>query len=95
VAGSECRPVPYDDEECHSELAALIDPSSTAGACAITGAVVSGTGAGTCVVDADQAGNATYAAATQAQQSFAVSAPTAISAPAVARASLTPSTFHI
>ena len=38
------------------------------GACSITAGVVSFTGAGSCIVDANQAGNATYAAAPQVQQ---------------------------
>jgi uncharacterized repeat protein (TIGR02543 family) len=50
-----------------------IDGSSTAGACSGT-SVVSFTGAGTCVVDANQAGDANYNAATQVQQSITVSA---------------------
>ena len=46
--------------------------SSTAADCTITGGVVSFTGAGNCTIDANQAGNATYAAATQVQQTFVV-----------------------
>jgi hypothetical protein len=42
--------------------------------CSISGSTVSFIGAGTCVIDANQAGNANYNAAPQAQQSFAVSA---------------------
>ena len=49
-----------------------IDGSGTPGACSISGAVVSFTGIGTCVIDANQAGNASYAAAPQVQQSFAI-----------------------
>jgi len=49
-----------------------IDGASTAGACSIAGAVVSFTGAGTCIVDANQAGNANYAAADQKQQTVTV-----------------------
>ncbi|HXD83110.1 MAG TPA: hypothetical protein VN599_01640 [Rudaea sp.] len=49
-----------------------IDAGSTAGVCSISGANVSFTGTGTCIVDADQAGNANYAAAPQAQQTFTV-----------------------
>ena len=45
-----------------------IDASSTAGACSIAAGVVSFTAAGTCVVDANQAGNANYNAAPQVQQ---------------------------
>jgi len=49
--------------------------AGSAGVCSISGATVSFTGAGTCTVNADQAGNATYAAAAQVQQSFTVSTP--------------------
>ena len=40
--------------------------------CSIAGSTVSFIGAGTCVIDADQAGNANYNAAPRAQQTFAV-----------------------
>jgi hypothetical protein len=49
-----------------------IDAASTAGACTVTGSVVTFAGAGTCTVNANQAGNATYAAAVQAQQTFVI-----------------------
>ncbi len=51
-----------------------IDSSSGAGVCSLdaSGTTVSFTGAGTCVIDADQAGNANYDAAAQQQQSFTV-----------------------
>jgi Bacterial Ig-like domain (group 3) len=50
-----------------------IDSSSGAGVCSISNSgKVSLTGVGTCVLDANQAGNANYNAAAQAQQSFAV-----------------------
>jgi Tol biopolymer transport system component len=45
---------------------------SASSVCSIAGAVVSFTGAGTCVINANQAGNADYAAAPQVQQSFPV-----------------------
>src|ERR1700726_3661986 len=48
-----------------------IDASASA-VCSISGSTVSFTGAGTCVIDANQAGNANYNAAPQVQQSFAV-----------------------
>ncbi|HST28884.1 MAG TPA: Ig-like domain-containing protein, partial [Rudaea sp.] len=48
-----------------------IDASATS-VCAIAGSTVSFIGAGTCVIDANQAGDANYNAAPQAQQSFAV-----------------------
>jgi hypothetical protein len=50
-----------------------INPGS-GGICTISGATVSFIGAGTCTVNADQAGNGAYNAAPQAHQSFAVAA---------------------
>ncbi|MBS0556195.1 MAG: hypothetical protein JSR27_02145 [Proteobacteria bacterium] len=49
-----------------------IDAASAAGACSISGNTVSFTGTGTCLIDADQAGNANYTAATRAQQTLTV-----------------------
>jgi alpha-tubulin suppressor-like RCC1 family protein len=49
-----------------------IDSASTAGACTLTGTVVSFTGAGRCVINADQAGTTRYEPAPQAQQSFTI-----------------------
>lgn len=49
-----------------------IDAASTPGACTIAGSVVTFTGAGTCIIDANQAGNAAYSAAPQRQQTMAV-----------------------
>ncbi|MDE3131765.1 MAG: Ig-like domain repeat protein, partial [Acidobacteriota bacterium] len=49
-----------------------IDPASTSGACTIAAGVVSFTGNGTCVIDANQAGDSNYTAAPQDQQSFTV-----------------------
>ncbi len=46
--------------------------ASSASVCSIAGSTVSFIGAGTCVVNADQAGNANWNAAPQAQQSFTV-----------------------
>jgi sugar lactone lactonase YvrE len=51
-----------------------IDTSST-GAGSITGATLNVTGVGTFVIDANQAGNANYAAATQVQKSVVVTTP--------------------
>ncbi len=48
-----------------------LDPSSTG--CSLSGGTVSFTGAGTCVVDADQAGNGTYAQAPTVQVSTLIS----------------------
>jgi len=54
-----------------------IDPAA-AEICSVTGSTVSLLSVGTCVVNANQAGNGAYFAAPQAQQSFAVTAaPTA------------------
>ena len=52
-------------------VALTIDPSASA-VCSISGSTVSFIGAGTCVIDANQAGNASYSPAPQVQQSFAV-----------------------
>ena len=46
--------------------------ASAKGSCSISGATVTFVAVGTCVIDANQAGNANYEAATQVQQSFAV-----------------------
>ncbi|HTW08924.1 MAG TPA: putative Ig domain-containing protein [Acidimicrobiales bacterium] len=49
-----------------------IDTSSTAGACSLNAGVVSFTGAGSCLIDASQAGNANYSAAPPVQQTVQV-----------------------
>jgi hypothetical protein len=46
--------------------------AASAGVCSMTAGEVSFDGAGTCTLNADQAGNSTYFPAAQAQQSFAV-----------------------
>ena len=51
------------------------DPSS-AGVCTVSGSTVSLVGSGSCVVNADQAGSASFQPAAQVQQSFAVATPT-------------------
>ncbi|WP_257387007.1 hypothetical protein [Tahibacter caeni] len=48
-----------------------VDAAAT-GVCTLTGSSVTFEHAGTCIIDANQAGDANYAAAPQAQQSFAV-----------------------
>jgi hypothetical protein len=53
--------------------------SSAGSVCSINGSTVSFTGAGTCVIDANQAAGTNYSAAPQAQQSFAVTGTLAIS----------------
>jgi hypothetical protein len=56
--------------------------SPAAGVCSISGAAVSFVGNGTCVIDANQAGNANFADAPEVQQTFSVS-PRAGQAPAI------------
>jgi hypothetical protein len=51
---------------------ALSVAASSAGICTISGSTVSFVGAGTCTVNANQAGNGSYNAAPQVQQSFSV-----------------------
>ena len=48
-----------------------VDPTASS-LCAIAGSTVSFTGVGNCVIDANQAGNANYAAAPQVEQSFTI-----------------------
>jgi len=52
-------------------VAFTIDAAASS-VCSILGSTVSFTAAGTCVIDANQAGDANYNAAPQAQQSFTV-----------------------
>jgi hypothetical protein len=49
-----------------------VDPSSGPGACTVSGNTVSYTGAGSCVIDANQAGNSRYASAPQVQRMIKV-----------------------
>ena len=49
--------------------------SASAGVCTISGATVSLVGVGTCTINANQAGNASYEAALQVQQSFSIATP--------------------
>ena len=50
-----------------------VDPASAAGACKINGSgVASFTGVGTCIIDANQGGNAYWLPAQQVQQSFTI-----------------------
>jgi serine/threonine-protein kinase len=53
-----------------------VDRASDPGVCAVTGSTVAYTAAGLCVIDANQAGNATYAAAPQVQGTITVNANT-------------------
>ena len=49
-----------------------VDRTSGPGVCTVSGATVNYAAAGTCVIDANQAGNATYTAAPQVQQTTTV-----------------------
>jgi hypothetical protein len=49
-----------------------IGATSTSGACTVSGSTVSFTAVGTCVIDANQAGNANYSAALQVSQRFTI-----------------------
>ena len=51
-----------------------VDPSSGPGVCTVSGTTVTYTAAGSCVIDANQAGNARYAAAPQVQRTITVKA---------------------
>ena len=55
-----------------------IDAHSTSGACTIASGVVSFTGPGTCIIDANQAPSTNYSAASQVQQSVTVLPPALI-----------------
>ena len=62
--------------------------SSTTGICTVSGSTVSFVATGTCTIAADQAGNATYAAAPEKKQSFSVTNGTqTITFPAIANTS--------
>ena len=50
-----------------------VDPSSGPQVCRVSGTTLTYTAAGSCVIDANQAGNATYAAAAQIQRTITVS----------------------
>ena len=50
----------------------VVFTSATTGVCTVSGTSVSFVGPGTCTINADQAGNGTYAAAPQIQRSFAI-----------------------
>ena len=63
-----------------------VDPSSGPGVCTVSGTTVSYTGAGNCVVDANQSGNSRYASAPQVQRMIMVNPiPQSISFTAPAR----------
>ncbi len=63
-----------------------VDPASGPGVCSVSGSTVSYAMAGPCVIDANQAGNATYAAAAQVQQTVMVNSDTVNSGTKIAQA---------
>ncbi|HEY2373579.1 MAG TPA: hypothetical protein VGH82_13740 [Gaiellaceae bacterium] len=69
--------------------------SSSAGVCTVSGSSVSFVGTGTCTVNADQAGNGTYAAAARVQQSFGVGQPSAPSVQSITFTSTAPSSATV
>ena len=69
--------------------------ASASSVCSISGGVVSFNAVGTCVINANQAGNANYKPATQAQQSFAVNLPPSIARVYIADEEMTGSPFGL
>jgi hypothetical protein len=59
--------------------------SGTPSVCSVSGSTVSFAGAGTCTIDADQAGDEEYGPAPQVQQSFAVASEPVITSPPISR----------
>ena len=51
-----------------------VDPASGPGVCTVSGTTVTYTAAGNCVIDANQAGTGSYAAAPQVQRTITVNA---------------------
>jgi len=75
------------------DVSVSIDPSSTPGACTLSGTTVTFTGVGRCIIDADQPGTSNWAAAPQVQQILQIasaSTTTPTSTPGSARPTPTP-----
>ena len=70
VGGTTYTPTASSSSELTVQFS--IEGTSSSGACTISADVVSFTGVGTCVVDANQTGDANYVAAPQVQQSFTI-----------------------
>jgi hypothetical protein len=75
VAGKTYRPLATATSGLPVTM--TLDGASTG--CSLSAGTLTFTGAGTCIVDANQAGNATWAPATQVQQSITVKLPQTIS----------------
>jgi hypothetical protein len=65
--------------------------ASSAGICTVSGSSVNFVAAGTCTINANQSGNASYEAAPQVQQSFAIGGPSAPSVQSISFTSSAPS----
>jgi hypothetical protein len=65
--------------------------ASSAGICTVSGSTVNFVATGTCTVNADQPGNATYDVAPRVQQSFTIGGPSAPSVQSISFTSSTPS----
>ncbi len=70
--------------ESGNPVVLTVDSSSGSGVCSLSGDVVSYTAAGSCVIDANQAGNANYLPAPQVQQAITVYQATVITSAAAA-----------
>ncbi len=66
---------PYNVTATASSGLPVVFTSATTPVCTVSGSTVSFIAAGTCTINANQAGNGDYLAAPQAQQSFTVAAP--------------------
>ena len=70
--GTQTVATPLTLSASSSSGLAVTFTSTTPGVCTVAGAIVTLSATGTCTIDANQAGNSTYAAATMVPQSFAV-----------------------
>ena len=68
----------------------VISLDASSSGCSLSGGVVSFPSAGTCVIDANQAGNTNFTAAAQVQQSFVVSSPQSSSTATTTTVSVSP-----
>lgn len=69
--------------------------ASSATVCKINAGTVTFVGAGTCTIDANQGGNATYAAAPEVQQWFAVAPPGGVTPQSITFTSTAPANAHV
>lgn len=94
VGGPSYQPTAGADPS-HLPVALTIDASSAL-VCAIDGSgIVSFIGAGTCTIDADQGGDATYAPAPEVRQSFAVTSAGGAKAQSILFTSMAPTNAEV